>query len=195
METKEYTRPTITSLEKLRGNDLFISGKCLIPNGRFSQYFLSIEQLGKHDKPFLKPIFVLQPEKSQEKFILLPWCDDIESLRRNVGTNPFSVFLHNTHSIMYIVKISDLTKKEISEIEGLQFEEDWLNNTCGETFHNLKQKIQELGLMQSTVVRVDFTAFFKNKEDSIGEFRLLFEPRESHRTILRSWENGIQNGN
>lgn len=184
METKEYTRPVITFLEKLRGNDLFISGKCFIPNGRFSQYFLANKKLGKFDKPFLKPIFVLQPEKTQEKFILLPWCDDVESLRRNVGINSFSVFFHNTHPIMYIVKISDLTKKEIFEIERLQFEEDWLNNSCGETIHNLKERVQELGLMQSTVVRVDFTAFFKNKEDSIGEFRFLFQPRESHRTIF-----------
>ncbi|GEM_PF-2172115 len=156
-ETETYTRPIITFLKNLKGDDLFITGDCLLSPSTFKMFFIA-------NHLSLRPVFILSPKNSKEKLILVSE-GDIQHFgnKKYMSQYGLSVHFHNTLPCMYILRMNEWNNEIVWRL-GTELRE-W--ESC-----ELERKVTEKGLIQSTVIHVDFTATFQHENAKAGTFTL-----------------------
>ncbi len=166
-DIKEYTRPIISFLKKLQGDDLYITGQCLLKPIPFDTAFI-------HSHNSLRPIFLLKPNGTSEHLIFIP-DGKVKDLggEKHIGKhNPLSIQFFNTVPLMYILRVSDLSQERVSEILRSPYEiKDGICNTYPET-SELRKEISDKGFIQPCVIRANFTATFHHENSPAGMFTL-----------------------
>lgn len=165
MTSKIKEREIITHLRGLVGDRLYISGNCVLHPFPMKKIF--------EPKRERRPIFELRPDGGEKTLILIPdgrWTDVLEKLKEQVSSDNKSMRMCNVFPVMYILDKSQFSDNEFKQILGLDFtdpERFILNDKA------LVGKINDLGLIQSTVIRLDFTTWFPSEYSRTGRFTIL----------------------
>ena len=166
-ETKIYTRPIIQHLNKIKGDDLFISGQCLLSPLNFSMFFIE----GGNNR--YRPIFLLKPDKDNEKLILI-MDGDLKGLssKRYLSQDKKTICFNNTLPLMYIFKTNIFKTETLREIlRGYEVDESIYNQGLKKE-NEVCEKILEVGFIQPSVIEAIFTATFEHEKSKAGRFTL-----------------------
>jgi hypothetical protein len=152
-------RSIISLLRTFKGAGLYIGGQCLLTPNSFNETFMK-ERLS------LRPIFSLLPHGYDEKLLLIP-DGDIQQFTngKHVSKNGLSICINNTLPCMYILRRKEW-KGAIGTLAHDLMEPSSFNET------KLGQEISSVGLIQSTVMRLNFIATFQHEKAKAGTFTL-----------------------
>jgi hypothetical protein len=167
--TEIAVRPIIDHLKQIKGNDLYISGQCLLSPLRFGQFFI------EDNRSYHRPIFSLQPEKSKEKLILI-MGGDIRELGKEgwLSQDRKTVCFGNTRPSMYIFKANDFDQKTLDTILNGFCLIDFIRERPGTgNKYELCRQSADIGLIQPSVINVIFTATFDCDNSRAGRFTLV----------------------
>ncbi len=171
-ETK--TEPIADFLKKTNGDDLFISGKCKLIALNYKHYFIDLNING------YRPIFLLQPDNSKEKLVLIidgdktDYPDNFQSKDKKTVLFSAGGLFPDKKTFMFILREKDDKTNNIDLIKNhLLHALSFGIYRQGQNKENkLCEHIFNTGFIQDPNTSVIFTATFDHEESIIGEFTL-----------------------